>query len=274
MIASVIAESDHGVDLLCRVLPRDLKDAVDLRSGGGADGVVSMARTRLVTLHKPTAVVIDAKTSDRQLVGYRRQSLREVIGSVAGDVPIKIVMAVPELEFAFFEAPGPLGRLYPDYTSNPLLIELARSNTSQALKTLDPAHDLPAIRRRLLDEIRDDDLPALQQTQPIRELIDFLRGCQGRPVRIRLEIGPGLPSELQSLKEPNGLRALLKAFFEVLTSDNWGTGQVATASSGDTNVYVGPQRFHIHTEPPGTLPCKFVFEVEGEAVTEKSDGRG
>jgi hypothetical protein len=273
MIASVIAETDYGVELLQRVLPPDLKGEVELRSGGGPDGVVSMARTRLVTLRKPTAVVIDAKTSDRQLVGYRRQSMREVVGSVAGDVPIKIIMAVPELEIALFEAPGPLGRLYPDFTSNPLLIELARSNTSQALKTLDPTDDLPAIRKRLLDEIRDDDLPALQQTQPIRELIDFLRGCQGRPVKIRLEIGPGSPSELQSLKEPNGLRALLKAFFEVLTSDNWGPDQVATASSGNTNVYVDPQRFRVHLEPPDTLPSKVVVEVEGEAVAEKTDVR-
>lgn len=269
MIASVIAEGKFDIDLLQRFLPSDLSSQVEFLEGGGVDGVKSMARSRAASLRKPIAVVVDSGTSDPELVRSRRMAMKEVVGSVAQQVPVGIIMAEPELEYVFFEAGGPLERLYPCISGQPMLRDLAHANTREALKKLVSDADFRKIRRQLLDEVRDEDLPALRQTKVIRELTDFLVGCQPRRVKVRVEIGPGVPAELQSLKETDGWKALLGAFFELLSSDRWAAGQVAAGSSGSVRVHLSPGRVNLRMEPSTGLPNIFVFEVEGEAVTEK-----
>jgi hypothetical protein len=267
MIAFVIVEGALDIEILTRLVPPNLCSDIVITAGGGVDGVKSLARSLAASHRKPIAIVMDADTSDPQLVESRRQSMVELVRSAASSVPVTVIMAIPQLEVVFFEAPGPLDRLYPNNVANPLLFELARSNTRQALTSLDPSEALSTILRKLLDGVMDEDLAAFRQTPVIYELIQFLLGCQGKRVKIRLEIGPGIPYDLQRLKDENRWKALVQAFVNTLTSDQWQANGVATSTYGDTTVFVNPQTFNIRMEPPGSIPATFVVEVEGEART-------
>jgi hypothetical protein len=271
MNAYIIAESTDDVELLRRLLPPDLSCNVEFLAGGDLDGVKSMARSVVVSSRKPVVVVIDAHTANSSLVHSRRQAMKEVIGAASNSVALKVVMAVPELEYIFFEAPGLLTRLYPDATSNAYLMELARFSSRKALEAMDNNVKHEAIRRKLLANIQDSDLRDLRNTTIISEITDFLLGCRCRRVKIRVEIGPGLPSDLQSLKEPQGWKALVRAFLKVLTAETWPAEGVVTASSGDVTVTIDPKKFNARTEPGTSIPTTFVIEVEGEASTEKRE---
>lgn len=272
MIAYIIAEGASDVELLRRLLPAKFSGDVELLDGQGFDGVKSLARSIAAARRKPVAVVVDAATTDPELIKARRQSLQEVVGSAASTVPVGVIMAVPGLESIFFENPSVLSRLYPNAAGDARLLEMARLNTRQALQSLDTGMSFEDIRRQLIAEIKDEDLPAFRGTKVIQELIDFLEGCQPRPVKIRVEVGPGMPRDLQALKEDNGLKALLLAFVKALTARSWSPDQVATGSSGDMEVHLRPKGFDIHMEPPsGALPTTFVMEVEADALTHHTE---
>jgi hypothetical protein len=197
--------------------------------------------------------------------------MNELVASVSPAVPFKVIMAAPELEYVFFEAPGLLKRLYPALPDFDLFLYVAKSNTRNALKKLDPTSPLRAIQQRLLDEVKDEDLPALRQTKVIHDLIDFLHHSQSRRVKISVQMGPGFPSDLYSLKTPDGLRALLDAFVKTLTTERLAAGAVLKASSGTVTVYLDPQHIRMQIEPPGNLFSTFVLEVEGEAKVEERE---
>jgi hypothetical protein len=174
MVAYVVVEDRSDVELLRRVLDEELRREVEFFEGGGLDGITSMARTLVSLYRQPIAIVIDAHSSDEEVVRTRRQSLEEVVGSVAGNVPIRVIVAVPELEIIFFEAPALLQRLYPGRLS-PTVLEMASLSTRRALKMLDPSADLQSFRQRVLAGLTEEDVAALQETSVLRELTDFLR---------------------------------------------------------------------------------------------------
>ena len=56
--------------------------------------------------------------------------MNELVASVSPAAPFKVIVAAPELEYVFFEAPGLLRRLYPALPDFELFLDVARSNQS------------------------------------------------------------------------------------------------------------------------------------------------
>ena len=87
-------------------------------------------------------------------------------------------------------------------------------------------------------------------------------------VRIRIEIGPGMPLQLAAFKG-DAFAATLKAFFQVLTSGPVYPEPEAAqiASFGKATVHVEPTRFSHPTlgEPPSVV---YVTECEGLVTLE------
>jgi hypothetical protein len=179
MIAYVVAESRFDVELLRRLLDEGLRRDVEFIEGSGIDGVTSMARTLISHYRRPIAIVIDADASQEEAVRTRRQSMEEVVGSVAGRIPVGVIVAVPEIEIIFFEAPGLLQRLYPN-SLPPTILEMASLSTRRAIKMLDPSASLQSFRQRVLMEMTDEDIASLRETSVLRELSGFLRKVQER----------------------------------------------------------------------------------------------
>jgi hypothetical protein len=107
----------------------------------------------------------------------RLEAGEEVVGSVAGNVPLCVIVAVAELEIIFFEALALLDRLYPGRLS-PTILEMATLSTRRALKMLDPTATLQSFRQRVFAELTEEDVAALQETSVLGALGDFLRGVQ------------------------------------------------------------------------------------------------
>ncbi len=174
MDAYVITESSIDSDLIQRILPDDLRRDVEFVPAGGSSAVKSMARSLLVLRRKPVAIVVDADSIDEDSIESRRESMAEVVGSVSTS-PFAVILAVPELESIFFQVPSLLRRYFSQRLSPDRIdrfIELGEVSSKRALKLLGlGVEDSLA----LLDALTPDELEALRETPPFRELSDFLR---------------------------------------------------------------------------------------------------
>jgi hypothetical protein len=111
MNAYVITEGPFDAELLRLVLPRDVVDDVQFVPAGSLASMKSLARSLIVQRRTPIAIVIDADSNSPEVVEERRQSTEEVVGIVAGTVPVKVLVAVPEIEGIFFQDTAFLKRL-------------------------------------------------------------------------------------------------------------------------------------------------------------------
>ncbi len=177
MIAYVIVGGCSEVEILRRVLGPELCREVEFVAGGGVDGVTSMARTVVAVRRRPTAIVIDADSPEPEAERDKRQGMEELVGSVAGRVPFRVIVAVPAFEVVFFKAPDLLKRAYPD-TFSPSVLELAQLSTRRAIERLNPGGKRGEFIERILHFLKDEDMEAMQTVDFIDELRQFLRRVQ------------------------------------------------------------------------------------------------
>ena len=265
MIAFLITEAELDAQILSKVLPAELSKDVQIMIGDGIAGTQSKARSLVVTSPWPVAMVVDADSSEPEAVRARRDSLKEVVGSVAGRTPFSVFVAAPQLPIIFFQAPSILMRLYPDLATKPYILEVAEDSVNAAMKQLDPTKKPSDIYNAILREIRADDLPLLHKTPLVSELIGFLENCRAHRVMIRIEIGPGVPINISPLQSGDGFKALLTLLVEILTAKVL-TTNVSTATSGDVTVQFEHRRFQVGSvEPAGDLPSTHFLQLEGSA---------
>jgi hypothetical protein len=141
---------------------------------------VSKARTLVVTRRKPVALLIEAHSTQRSLVHEQKESAEELLRMVSPGVPVKVIMLVPTVEAIFCQAPGVLAKACRQEIPSDLLM-LARGLPREALAQLLAGAGGPRDMQQLLDSLDDQDVKALRNTEPIRELITFLEGV-ARPL--------------------------------------------------------------------------------------------
>ena len=82
------------------------------------------------------------------------------------------------------------------------------------------------------------------------------------PLKLRIEVGPGIPSQLARLQTPDARKALLQALFEMLTMGSIPADYIGKATEGSTTVCLFLSRTHAFSEPSGSIPCSHVSEYE------------
>ena len=93
-------------------------------------------------------------------------------------------------------------------------------------------------------------------------------------LKVRIEIGPGIPSSLSRLNEPDARKAMLKAVLEQLLLDKWPADFIAKATHGSTTACLFVTRANHFSEPPRGIPTthvneyEFIVELEGPSETE------
>jgi hypothetical protein len=173
MKAYVVTEGPLDVALLGRLLPEDLQQDVLLVQGGGLSSAKSLARSLLVSRRTPVVLVMDADSVVPEVIEERRQSAEEIIGGVAAHVPNKVVVAIPTLEAVFFRDPAILERLLGRPVSEDVRL-VARYDPKGGLERLLGTTCTLQKREELLAALTPEDLAVLQQSEPIKELMDFL----------------------------------------------------------------------------------------------------
>jgi len=157
----VIVEGSTDAEFWRRVLPPELTKDAEFVPAGGSASIPSLARSFLVRRRTPVAVAMDSDSLDPAVIQERRENTEELIRSASASIPVKVVVAVPEIEAWFFAAPEAIERILGEKVPAELvalgrrdprgvLLQLERQtqkkwDSDQAIVLLD-AHDVERIR--------------------------------------------------------------------------------------------------------------------------------
>lgn len=177
MNAYIVCEGDFDAQLLRAVLPEELLDEVEIVSAGGLSAVKSLARSLLVRRQVPIAIVVDADAISTDLVQERRNSIEEIVESVAVDTPIRVILAVPTIEIVFFQNSLLLSRLLGVEPSQSIL-ELATSQPRKALEHLFAKSRNSHSLSQIIKQLTDEDIEILRAASVIQEITNFLQSVQ------------------------------------------------------------------------------------------------
>ncbi len=179
MIAYVVTEGQFDAALLRRLLPDEIASGVQIVPAGGLSAAKSLARSLLALRQRPVAIVMDSDSVVPATIMERRQSAEEAVQGIAGNVPIRVIMAVPELEAVLFRNPAGLERIL----GAPIPIGIGELAETRPRKALDEWLRLSKATRSkpdFLKDLRPDDLDALRKAPEVNELIDFLKSVRSR----------------------------------------------------------------------------------------------
>jgi hypothetical protein len=176
MRTNLLLESPSDVILMTRLLD-DESRMFDLRfkdTGWGTYRYAS-ARTLLADRGQPVALVINVHTTYPSLITEQRLTSEDLVGPMSRRTSFCLLMAVPSLQALLFTRPNLIARAFGDGADDGgHLLELGRLSPQYAYKRLDPGGDEDATFLKLFQALDDDDIAALRQESPVRELIAFV----------------------------------------------------------------------------------------------------
>ncbi len=150
--------------------------------GRAMSSIYSTARTLLAVRQEPVALVLDASATDPPTVSERRQAIQEVIGEAASRAPFHLLLAVPALQSLLFTRPVLIARAFGEGADDDGRIsDIGRLSPREAYKRLGPVGSELSTAAKLMAALGAEDIAALRQESPIRELVAFLTEV-GSPV--------------------------------------------------------------------------------------------
>ncbi len=166
MAAYVVTQYPSDAEMLRRSLPPELLGTIVFVPAGNLSDVKSLACSLIVARRIPVAVVLDAHTTDPELLCERQQGLDEVIGFVTSSVPFRVILVIPTIEEALY--PRLSDRLKASVASNG-----SGSAEPISLGNADQAPPTPFLE--LLDTLTPDEIESARNTPAVKELVEFLR---------------------------------------------------------------------------------------------------
>lgn len=174
MIAYIITEGPFDTQLLQLLIPENLLDKVGIVTADGVSNAISLARSLVVRRQVPVALMIDADSIAPELIQERCQSIEEVVQSVAGNILVKVVAAIPEMEIIFFQDASLLSRIFGFELSEDFLTS-ANLQPRKALEQLFSRSKTIYNRTDFITTLEDNDIEILRKSCVIQELIQFLQ---------------------------------------------------------------------------------------------------
>lgn len=177
MIAYIICEGDFDTQLLKIVLPQELLQKVEVVSAGGQYAAKSLARSLIVRRQVPVALVLDADLIDPDLIQERRTSIQEILESVSINTPVKVILAVPQIESILFQDRGLLSRLIGLEINSDTVVN-SRNQPKKTLEKLISQSENYQSKSQLISQLAHEDLEALRNAPVIQELVKFLQSVR------------------------------------------------------------------------------------------------
>jgi hypothetical protein len=177
MITYIICEGSFDAQLLKTVLPANLLTDVGVVAGGRVSAVESLARSLVVRRRVPVVIVVDADSVVPELVEQRRKDIEETVESVSINTPVKVVMAVPEMEIIFFQDVSLLSRLL-GYIPPQDILDLAVFQPKQALEQLLSQSEIIQDRSQIIDRLAKEDIEILRSSSVMQEIVHFLESVR------------------------------------------------------------------------------------------------
>jgi hypothetical protein len=179
MKTHVLVESNRSALLLAKLLRAEQEAGlIGIRADRPSSSLYSGARTLLAVRGEPVVLVVDADSTDPEVVARRQVTVEEVVGEVTSSASLRVLVAVPALEALLFLRPDPVIRAFGEAASDEHMLELGRLIPREALKRLDPGGHEATASLNLVNALDDEDIAELRSRPPIRELLEFLRELQ------------------------------------------------------------------------------------------------
>ena len=177
MTAYIVCEGSCDVALLKRLLPEAFGSDVKIVEAGGFSAAKSLARSLIVRRQSPVAILADADTVIPEQVEQRLKDTEEILGNVAVNTPVKVILATPALDIIFFQDISLLVRLL-GYIPSTEILNLASYQPQQVLKQLISQSANVQSSDQLVESLTHEDIEILRQSPVIQDVIQFLQEVQ------------------------------------------------------------------------------------------------
>lgn len=177
MTAYIVCEGEFDAQLLQRLLPEEFVSNVEVVAAGGLSAVKSLARSLIVRRQSPVAIVANADAIVPEQVEQQLKDTEELVGNIAANTPVKVILAIPALEIIFFRELSWLSYLL-GYTPSQDILNLATYQPSQALKQLIIQSNNFQNQSKLVEQLTNKDLEVLREAPVIQEVIQFLQSVR------------------------------------------------------------------------------------------------
>jgi hypothetical protein len=172
----IFVQDSMDEEFLRRILPADvLADAKIITAGIG--GIPSYARTILITRKKPVVVVMDSYSVVPAAIAEQHGETEELIRFANASIPVKVIMAVPEMEAWFFAAPQVIARELGTVVSDDFIF-LGKRDPKGVLELLAQKNQKQWDTHRVISLLDDEDVNKIRAIPAVNELISFLRNVQ------------------------------------------------------------------------------------------------
>ncbi|MGG6237805.1 hypothetical protein ACQ4N7_04125 [Nodosilinea sp. AN01ver1] len=177
MTTYIVCEGERDAQLLKRLLPEEFVSNVEIVAAGGLSATKSLARSLIVRRQSPVAIVADADATTPEQVEQRLKDTEEIVGNIAVNTPVKVILAVPTFEIIFFQDVSLLSRLL-GYAPSQDVLSLAVYQPWQALKQLISQSKNLQSQAQLVEQLTDEDLKLLRKAPVVQEIIQFLQSVR------------------------------------------------------------------------------------------------
>jgi len=171
---AIILEGMEDVAIVKAILPPCLVDACELQPTEGRSTLVSAARAHILQHHAPIAILFDTDTVDPTVIMETIQTTKQLVASVAGDIPFDIISFIPHIEAAFFEGSIDLQRIFPRFKKVSIQ-KVAKLQPKEQLRVLFEKGGGPRKLEEFLAHLTLDEVKQLQSKGPIHQLITFIK---------------------------------------------------------------------------------------------------
>jgi len=175
MITYIVCEESTDAKLLNCVLPKQFHSdlRVEIVAAGGLSAVKSLARSLVIRRQMPVAIVVDSDSVAPEFIQERREDIEEIVKSVAGNIPVKVFVFIPEIEVIFFQNIPFLERLI-GYKPDRAILNLAGFQPRKVLDQLIAQSEKIDNYSEFINQLSHEDAKILSQAPIIQEIIHFL----------------------------------------------------------------------------------------------------
>ncbi|MBD2133103.1 hypothetical protein H6F47_11845 [Sphaerospermopsis sp. FACHB-1094] len=180
-LAYILTESDKDIEILQKLLPKNLIQDIKFIAGASSYRARSLASSLLATQKIPVFLIIDADTNNPSQVFEKKDLINYMLSQASSGIPFQISLAIPEIEIIFLQN-KPLIEKIAQREFNDLEWQLAQSKPKEFLETVLGAEK--PINEIIFSNINDEEIKILQQHPLIQEIITFLSSLTKSSVAI------------------------------------------------------------------------------------------
>ncbi|BAY61067.1 hypothetical protein NIES22_11280 [Calothrix brevissima NIES-22] len=170
-LAYIITESNKDIEILQKLLPKNLSQDIKFIAGESSYRARSLASSLLATRKVPVALVLDADTDNQSQIVERYDLINYVLNQVSSGIAYKVFFAIPQLEIVFLQDKLLIEKIA-QRQFNDLEWQFAKSKPKDFLETI--FANSKQINLGIFDNINDEEIQILQQHTLIQEIINFL----------------------------------------------------------------------------------------------------